>query len=259
MAKRKSTASNRARERAQLFRDSTTRRRRSLILPRYLADEADKLIYRGERQDRAQSILKKWLDLEVQGQIFRKETAVDADFLLDVFGRGLGYPAFSESPEHFELDRNFTVPGIGTADGALGNFVGGVNESPIAVIELKDADTDIDRDKFNGRTAVQQCWDYLNALPGCPWGIVSNFVTFRLYHRDKTPLAYEEFSLRDLGDAKKFRQFYCLFERGGLIGDTVSRTRAPWRCCVAPTSDSGRSATSSTTDTAKIAAISSST
>ena len=57
----------------------------------------------------------------------------------------------------------------------------------------------------------------MNALPDCPWGIVSNFVTFRLYHRDKTPLAYEEFRLQELRDVRKFRQFYCLFERGGLV------------------------------------------
>ena len=58
------------------------------------------------------------------------------------------------------------------------------------MIELKGAAANLDRDKFNGRTPVQQCWDYLNALPNCPWGIVSNFVTTRLYHRDKTPLAF---------------------------------------------------------------------
>ena len=69
---------------------------------------------------------------------------------------------------------------------------------PVAVIELKGAKTDLDRDKFNGRTAVQQCWDYLNALPDCPWGIVSNFAITRLYHRDKTPLAYQEFHLKEM-------------------------------------------------------------
>ena len=57
----------------------------------------------------------------------------------------------------------------------------------------------------------------LNGLPDCPWGIVSNFVTFRLYHRNKTPLAYEEFRLQDLRDLRTFRQFYCLFERGALV------------------------------------------
>ncbi len=64
---------------------------------------------------------------------------------------------------------------------------------------------------------MQQCWDYLNALPDCPWGIVSNFVTTRLYHRDKTPLAYEEFRLQELREVSRFRQFYCLLERGGLV------------------------------------------
>lgn len=217
MAKKKLVPVKRDRTLAQLFAPVSIRRRRSLILPKYLADEADKLIHRGQRQDQAYEILKKWAKLESEGHIFKKETAVDADFLLDVFGHALGYRAFTESPDSYELQRNFGVAGVGTADGALGLFRGAGDTSPLAVIELKNADTDLDRDKFNGRTPVQQCWDYLNALPDCPWGIVSNFVTFRLYHRDKTPLAYEEFNLRDIGDLKKFRQFFCLFEPGGLV------------------------------------------
>ncbi|MBI3839782.1 MAG: N-6 DNA methylase [Planctomycetia bacterium] len=217
MAKKKPARTTQDRRVSELFAPASTRRRRSLILPKYLADEADKLIHKGERQDQAHEVLKKWAKLESEGHIFKKETAVDADFLLDVFGHALGYRAFTESPEHYELQRNFTVPGIGTADGALGLFMAAHGDPPLVVIEFKDADTDLDRDKFNGRTAVQQCWDYLNALPDCPWGIVSNFVTFRLYHRDKTSLAYEEFKLRELGDIKKFRQFFCLFEPGGLV------------------------------------------
>ena len=72
-------------------------------------------------------------------------------------------------------------------------------------MELKDSGVNLDRDRFNGRTAVQQCWDYLNALPDCPWGIVSNFVTFRLYHRAKGSQAYEEFTLQELRGDKRFR------------------------------------------------------
>ena len=116
----------------------------------------------------------------------------------------LHYRAATQSPEEFELQRNFTVPGVGVADGALGNFAPGAAASPLAVVELKGAGVDLDRDKSAGRTAVQQCWDYLNAVPDCPWGIVSNFVTFRLYHRDRTPLAYEEFRLQDLRERGSF-------------------------------------------------------
>ena len=90
-------------------------------------------------------------------------------------------------------------------------------------MELKDSGVNLDRDRFNGRTAVQQCWDYLNALPDCPWGIVSNFVTFRLYHRAKGSQAYEEFSLQELRGDQRFAEFYCIFERGGLVYSWAGR------------------------------------
>ncbi|MDX1946812.1 MAG: Eco57I restriction-modification methylase domain-containing protein [Pirellulaceae bacterium] len=60
-------------------------------------------------------------------------------------------------------------------------------------------------------------WDYLNDVPQCPWGIVCNIVSFRLYHRTKTTRTYEHFTLQDLRDKNKFREFYCLFERGGFL------------------------------------------
>jgi hypothetical protein len=198
------------------------RRRRGLILPRYLQEEASKAIYRGEKQDRAYEVIKKWADLEAKGHLNKKETALDADFLLEVFRDALGYSRSTESPDCWELERNYFAS-VGTADGALGNFRPNDLSGVRAVIELKDADVDLDRDKFNGRTPVQQCWDYLNALPQCPWGIVSNFVTIRLYHRDRTPLAYEEFRLQDLTRIDKFREFYCLLDIQGLLKPTLGR------------------------------------
>ena len=200
-----------------LFIKPAGRRRSGLVLARFLAEEAESMHYRGPQQEAAHKILVHWADLEREGHLARKETSLDANFMHDVFGQALHYLTVTESPDDYQQERNFTVPGIGTADGALGNFSPNRCRSPLAVIELKGAAVNLDRDRFNGRTPVQQCWDYLNALPDCPWGIVSNFVTFRLYHREKTPLAYEEFRLQDLRDLSKFRQFYCLFERGGLV------------------------------------------
>jgi len=200
-----------------LFTPFESPKRSGLILRRFLAEEADKIFYRDDQQARAHEIVKRWADLETEGHLAKKETALDADFLRQVFGEALGYKAATESPDEYQLQRNFTVPGGGTADGALGNFSPDAEASPLVVIELKGPRVNLDRDKFNGRTPVQQCWDYLNALPDCPWGIVSNFVTIRLYHRQKTQHAYEEFRLQDLRDEKRFRQFYCLFERGGLV------------------------------------------
>jgi len=216
MGKRKKRA-NKDDNGPDLFASLGSRRRSGLILRRFLAEEAESLHYRGEQQEHAHEVLKRWADLETKGHLAKKETSLDADFLREVFGEALGYKAATESPDDYQLQRNFTVPGVGVADGALGNFGPHTQASPLAVIELKGAHANLDKDKFNGRTPVQQCWDYLNALPDCPWAIVSNFVSIRLYHRAKTPLAYEEFRLQELRDLRKFRQFYCLFDRGGLV------------------------------------------
>jgi len=206
-----------------LFSALESRRRSALIIRRFLVEEAEKVFLRDQQQADAYEIVKRWADLETKGHLARKETALDADFLREVFGSALGYRLATESPLDYQLERNFTVAGVGVADGALGNFTQESKGPPLAVIELKAAHVNLDKDKFNGRTPVQQCWDYLNALPECPWGIVSNFVSFRLYHRDKTPLAYEEFRLQALRDLRKFRQFYCLFERGGLVRPLLVR------------------------------------
>ena len=210
-------------ETPELFGSSRKRLRRSLILPSALEAEAEKAIYRGPDQDRAHEILVRWADMERDGHLNKKETALDASFLHEVFGEALGYTTATQSPQKYTLDRNYTVAGVGIADGALGIFETQGPNPPIAAIELKGAMADLDFDRFNGRTAAQQCWDYLNALPDCPWGIVSNFVTFRLYHRNKTPLAYEEFQLQELRDIPTFRQFYCLFARDGLLPSNLGQ------------------------------------
>ncbi len=222
MAKQKSLSANGTVAPA-LFKHTRSRRRSGLFLRRFLTEEAEKYFYRGKKRDEAFEILKHWANLESQGHLAKKETALDAGFLEKVFGDALGYRSHPESPEDYQLERNFSVPGVGTADAALGNFAPGAAPSPLVVIELKGAGVDLDRDRFNGRTAVQQCWDYLNALPDCPWGIVSNFVTFRLYHKSKGSQAYEEFALQELRNEKRFWEFYCVFERGGLVRPAPGR------------------------------------
>ncbi len=172
----------------------------------------------GPAQNRAYEIIKKWADLEKSGELIKKkETAFDAQFLEEIFNRGLGYTFATDNPAKYHLERQFTVPNVGAADGALGVFGSALAPNPLVMIELKGAKTDLDRDKSNGRTAVQQCWDYLNAWPTCPWGIVSNFSTIRLYHRDKSPQVYQEFRLQELRKFETFQQFYCLFEAGAFL------------------------------------------
>ena len=190
-------------------------RRERLILPKLLTQAGHDMRLRSE-QDRAYPILLKWADLETSGKLQRmKETTLQGEFLVDVFGNALGYALFSEGAGQWHLQAQYGLPG-GEADAAIGSFSVEGSTPPNALIELKGPKANVDRDRSNGRTPVQQLWDYLYAIPNCPWGIVCNYVSFRLYHRQKTPRAYELFTLQELRDVDRFRQFYCLFARGGL-------------------------------------------
>ena len=158
-----------------LFRGTAHKRHRWLILPRFLKEEAEKPININGDRDAAHGILVRWADLESAGHLNKAETSLDESFRTEVFGQALRYLTSSTSPNAYFYEKKFYVSGVGTPDGVLGHFPPVKAESIRAVIELKDAATDLDHDKFNGRTPVQQCWDYLNNLPDCPWGIVSQF------------------------------------------------------------------------------------
>ena len=198
------------------------RRQRALFIPRFLLQATVEVQLRSAAQDRAYEIALHWADLETSGELLRfKEKSIAPQFLGQFFGEGLGYQVKTASPDDWQMEYEFYVKDVGPADAALGQFPR--SSLPLAVVELKGAMTDLDRDRSNGRTAVQQCWDYLNALPACPWGIVSNFRTIRLYHREKGTLSYEEFDLQELRNRARFDQFYCIFERGGLLPSRIGQ------------------------------------
>lgn len=199
---------------------------RSLFLAKYLKQESFDKRLENEAQKKAFEIIKKWANLESSGKLQKKnETALEGEFLTEVFGQALGYKLFSANETQWHLEPKYSVNG-GQADAALGLFEHGRKIPPLAVVELKGPNVNLDRDRFNGRTAVQQCWDYLNALPQCPWGIVSNYVSFRLYHRTQTPRVYQTFTLQELQKHNNFLQFYYLFEKGGLLPVSCEKPRA---------------------------------
>lgn len=190
---------------------------RRLFVPKLIQQEAMLTRYEGEAKEDAYHIICKWAEMEAAGKLQKKnETALEAEFLTEVFGQALGYTLFSENRDHWDVQPKFTVNG-GIADAAIGLFDHDGRKTTHAVIELKGPKSNLDRDRFNGRTAVQQCWDYLNDLPECPWGIVCNYVSFRLYHRNQTRRVFELFTLQDLTRRSIFDEFYCIFERGGLL------------------------------------------
>ncbi len=194
-----------------------------LILRRILDKAAD------DRQiddqiKQAHPILIKWADLESSGRLGKlKETQVQGNFLAEVFGQALGYATAVDNQSQWQQQQHHVIAGQ-TPDAVLGHFTQDAPLKPLAVIELKGPKVHLDRDRSNGRTAVDQCWDYLvNTEPDCRWGIVSNMVSFRLYERDATKRRYEHFSLQSLRDEATFRRFFVLFHRKGLIEDTAGQ------------------------------------
>ncbi len=167
-------------------------------------------------------MLIRWADFEKSGRLAKmKETQLQGDFLAEIFGQALGYARAVDNQTAWHQEQHHAF-GNQTPDGVLGNFRQGEALTPLVVIELKGPEVHLDRDRSNGRTAVDQCWDYLVNMPtACRWGIVSNLVSFRLYERDSTKRAYEHFALQQLRDLGEFRRFYALLHRKGLIEPTA--------------------------------------
>lgn len=196
------------------------RRARPIFIPALLKKEADDQRLKGPDQERAYEIICKWADIESSGKLDQmKETSIEGEFCKEVFSDALGYILFADNKENWNFQQKYFVNG-GHADAAIGIFGSHKKPQVRAVIELKGPTVNVDKDRFNGRTPVQQCWDYLNAIPDCPWGIVCNYVSFRLYHRNQTPRVYELFTLHDLRKKENFLQFYYLLKKGGLIPPT---------------------------------------
>lgn len=204
-----------------------SRKTHSLFIPKILRKYSKDQTLIGDKWDNAHKIIKRWADIEASGKLYkRKEVALRSEFLTEIFGTALGYTLFSENKNNWNLDFEYQVNG-GAADAALGLFEENNKITPNAIIELKSPKVNLDRDRSSGRTPVQQCWDYLNALPECQWGILSNFSTIRIYHRNRTPRFYQQFNLIDLLNENVFYQFYYLLEKGGIIPtSTTQKSRA---------------------------------
>ncbi len=193
-----------------------------LILSRFMKEAADdkRLNEREAEMKAAHAVLLKWADLESTGRLAElNETQMQGDFLAQVFGEALAYAGPLDGGEVWHREQHYRI-GDETPDAALGFFRQGGPDRPLVVVELKGPRVHLDRDRSNGRTAVDQCWNYMvNTPPDCRWGVVSNIVSFRLYERASTKRVYEHFSLQSLRDYELFKQFYVLFHCQGLVDD----------------------------------------
>ncbi len=121
MGKRQTAKTTDAQSAEHLFAELEERKRRKLFLPRMLAKRAEDRQLEGPERDIAHATIIRWADMERAGQLAKKETSIDTDFLGEVFG-ALGYRGSTESPEKWEREKQFYVTGVGPADGAAGFF-----------------------------------------------------------------------------------------------------------------------------------------
>lgn len=146
------------------------RRLRPLFLPNLLQECSRQKMLEGKEQNRAYEIICKWAALESSGKLSEmNESAIEGGFCKEIFGEALGYTLFEDDKDNWNFQQKFSV-NSGQSDAAIGIFPAGQKPQVRAVIELKGPTVNVDKDRFNGRTPVQQCWDYLNLLTDCPLG-----------------------------------------------------------------------------------------
>ena len=148
-----------------------------------------------------------------------KEESLQSDFLNHFFGDVLGY-IYSRGADEYNLEKEEKAITDSTkADGALGYFSLGSHDTR-AVIELKDASTDLDNPqnrKNDKRSPVEQAFSYASKSGGkCKWVIVSNFIEIRLYHSSDQS-KYEVFNIPDLLKLDELKRFLFLLHKDRLI------------------------------------------
>ncbi|GGF71039.1 hypothetical protein GCM10011332_26270 [Terasakiella brassicae] len=158
-----------------------------------------------------------WAGSIQDGSIYlQKETALHGSFKSKIVEGVLGYQDFTTGDQWtVTAEQNI---GRGEVDLALGIFS---NEGTkiLAPFELKGAKTkDLDA-MMPGRnkTPVQQAWEYANAVPGCGWVLVCNYVELRLYSYATGSLTYETFYFADLTKPEEYARFMMFLSADALL------------------------------------------
>ncbi|MFT5876133.1 MAG: hypothetical protein ACI8WT_005137, partial [Clostridium sp.] len=165
-------------------------------------------------------IIENWTTLINKGEIYKKnEKSLQGDFLTLFFNDILGFKKIHGNNEWNIVQEGKTEFDATVPDGILGFFTNNYKEVKV-VIELKDANTDLDkRQKANHdfRSPVEQAFNYSYKYRGkCRWTIVSNFVQIRLYHSLDIS-RFELFNIKELLNENNFKRFYFLLNMESLI------------------------------------------
>lgn len=148
-----------------------------------------------------------------------KEEEIKSRFVITFFGDILGFP--SDCPDKWLLreEKKVTIGGR-KADAALGFFYKNKQDDiSRAVIEIKDATTDLDKkqNRENDATPIEQAFSYAPGMKGeCRWVIVSNIREIRFYPSlDNSK--YQVFLLEELTTESKLKELIFLFHKDKFI------------------------------------------
>lgn len=160
------------------------------------------------------------IELDRSGELARTlETSLQGDYIKTLFEAVLGYTTKLSDGRVWNIaaEHNVLKLGVKRADGGIGWYEAGKTPTLHAVLELKGASQDLDHAKGRALTPVQQAWDYAVQSSTCRWIIVSNYRELRLYHRGRSQLEYERFTLRELVGLDAFRRLLLLLGRDQLL------------------------------------------
>lgn len=174
-----------------------------------------------EKLVKAKSLLEGWQKALKDSDLEKtKEKSVQGKFLSTFFEDILGYSDVTTGNEEYTLIQHPRIENDSKEpDGSLGWFTKDKKITK-AVIELKDAKTQLDKKQNRGSeklTPVEQAYLYSTKYGGCNWIIVSNFKEIRVYNKHKTQEYYEKFDVMDLTQDSELKRFYFLLSQQNLI------------------------------------------
>nr|WP_315221568.1 type IIL restriction-modification enzyme MmeI [uncultured Flavobacterium sp.] len=148
-----------------------------------------------------------------------KEEEFKSRFLNEFFGDILGFNYGNSN--HWTIREEAKTNLDGTKpDGVLGFFSKHKDNNDVrAVIEIKDAGTDLDKKqkRADSKSAVAQAFEYATKMGvNCKWVIVSNFKEIRFYS-SKFQGSYQVFFLEELSNENKLKEILFLFHKDRFI------------------------------------------
>ena len=167
------------------------------------------------------SVIKNWMDFYDKGELQKKtETQCEQAFNQDIFINILGYKSLPADVYNIIPKDTVDAKGGQKPDATLGYFDGN-NKRVVAVVEIKDANTPLDKSqrRDGNLTPIQQAFKYKPQYQECGFVVVTNFVEIRLFRDNQ--LDYEIFTLKGLIDSKdnyfNFRKFYYLLSAKNFV------------------------------------------